>query len=119
LGVLYIQSITLCVLSYFSLVYHLIFGSKLFITPLTSLIASLPKPLAHPPHTSLFITCTPTTHLFVFLVVFITPTPHPLCLTNSPPGLVLLFFLVIHFIIRVTLHGPCHSARTHFLPCCF
>jgi hypothetical protein len=42
----------------------------------------------------------PTTCLFVFLVVFATPTPHPLCLINSCPGLVLVFFLVIHLIIR-------------------
>jgi hypothetical protein len=99
--VLYVQSMTLCVFSYFMLVYRLIFGSKLFITPLTSLIASPPKPLARPLHTSLFITCTPTTCLFVFLVVFATPTLHPLCLTNSRPGLVLVFFLVIHLIIWV------------------
>jgi hypothetical protein len=72
LNVLYVQSITSCVLSYFRLVYSLIFGSKLFITPLTSLIASPPKPLVHPPHTLLFITHTPTSHLFVFLVVFAT-----------------------------------------------
>jgi hypothetical protein len=88
------------VLCYFGLVYRLVFGSKLFIMPLTSLIASPPKPLVRPPLTSLFITRTPTTCLFVFLVVFATPTPHPLCLTNSRPGLVLVFFLVIHLIIR-------------------
>jgi hypothetical protein len=74
---------------------------KLFITPPTLLIASPPKPLVCPPHTLLFITCTPTTHLFLFLVVFATPTLSPLCLTNSRPDLVLVFFLVIHLIIRV------------------
>jgi hypothetical protein len=60
-----------------------------------------PKLLARPPYTLLFITCTPTTRLFTFLVVFATPTPHPVRLTNSRPGLVLVFFLVIHLIIRV------------------
>jgi hypothetical protein len=72
LSVLYVQSMTSCVLSYFRLVYRLVFGSKLFITPLTSLIASPPKPLARPSHILLFITRTPTTCLFVFLVVFAT-----------------------------------------------
>jgi hypothetical protein len=101
LGVLHVQSITSCVLSYFTLIYRLVFRSKLFITPLTSLIASPPKSLARPSHTSLFITRTPTTRLFAFLVVFAAPIPPPLCLTNSRPGLVLVFFLVIHLIIRV------------------
>jgi hypothetical protein len=36
----------------------------------------------------------------MFLVVFATPTPYPLCLTKSRPGLVLVFFLVIHLVIR-------------------
>jgi hypothetical protein len=100
LSVLYVQSMTSCVLCYFRLVYRLIFGLKLFIMLLTSLIAFPPKPLVRPSHTLLFITCTPTTCLFVFLDVLATLTPHPLCLTNSCPGLVLVFFLVIHLIIR-------------------
>jgi hypothetical protein len=97
----YVLSMTLCVLSYFRLVYRLVFGLKLFIMPLTFLIVSPPKPLVRLPHTSLFITRTPTIQLFVFLVVFATPTPLSLCLTNSRLGLVLVFFLVIHLIIRV------------------
>jgi hypothetical protein len=117
--VLYVQSMTSCVLCYFRLVYRLVFGSKLFITPLTSLIAFLPKPLVCPPHTLLFITRTPKTCLFMFLDVFATLTPHPLCLTNSRPGLVLVFFLVIHLIIRAIAAWPCHSACPDFSPCCF
>jgi hypothetical protein len=100
LSVLYVRSMTSCVLCYFRLVYRLVFGSKLFITSLTSLIIFPPKPLVRPPHNLLFITCTPIICLFVFLDVFATLTPHPLCLTNSHPGLVLVFFLVIHLIIR-------------------
>jgi hypothetical protein len=61
----------------------------------------LTKTISAPSRTSLFITRTPTIQLFVFLVVFATPTPLPLCLTNSRLGLVLVFFLVIHLIIRV------------------
>jgi hypothetical protein len=110
---------TSCVLSYFRLVYRLVFGSKLFITPLTSLMASPPKPLARPPHTSLFITHTPTTCLFVFLVVFVTPTPHPLCLTNSRPGLVLVFFLVFHLIIRAIAAWTLPLSTSSFLAMLF
>jgi hypothetical protein len=119
LSVLYVQSMTSYVLSYFSLVYCLIFGSKLFITLLTSLIASPPKPLARPPHTSLFITRTPTTCLFVFLVVFATQIPHPLCLTNSRPGLVLVFFLVFHFIIRAIAAWTLPLSASSFLTMLF
>jgi hypothetical protein len=65
----------------FQAIYHLIFGSKLFITPLAFLNASPPKSLARPPYTLIFITHARTTCLFIFLVVFPTSTPHPLCLT--------------------------------------
>jgi hypothetical protein len=44
---------TSCVLSYFRLVYRLVFGLKLFITSLTSLIIFPPKPLARPPYFAL------------------------------------------------------------------
>jgi hypothetical protein len=101
LSVLYVLSMTLCVLSCFRLVYCLVFGSKLFITPLTFIIAYPPNPLARPLHILPFITRIPTTRLFAFLVVFPIPTPPPLCPTNSRYGLVLAFFLVILLIIRV------------------
>jgi hypothetical protein len=119
LSVLYVQLMTSCVLSYFKLVYRLVFGSKLFITSLTSLITSPPKPLVRPPHTFLFITCTLTTYLFVFLVVFATQTPHPLCLTNLRPGLVLVFFLVIHLIIRAIAAWTLPLSASSFLTMLF
>jgi hypothetical protein len=115
----YILSMTSCVLSYFRLVYRLIFGLKLFITPLTFLIASPPKPLVHPPQTLLFITRTLTIQLFMFLVVFATPTPLPLCLINSRLGLVLVFFLVIHLIIRVIATWTLPLSESLFLAMLF
>jgi hypothetical protein len=119
LSVSYVLSMTLCVLSYFMLVYCLVFGLKLFITPLTFLIASPPKPLVHSPHTLLFITRTPTTLLFAFLVVFATPTRPPLYLTNSRLGLVLVFFLVIHLIIRAIAAWTSPPIASSFLAMLF
>jgi hypothetical protein len=88
-------------------------------TPLMFLIASPPKPLVRPLHTLLFITRTPTIQLFVFFIVFATPTPLPPCLTNSRLGLVLVFLLVIHIIIRVIIAWTLPVSTSLFLAMLF
>jgi hypothetical protein len=55
----------------------------------------------------------------VFLVVFATPTPHPLCLTKSCIGLVLVFFLVIHLIIRAIAAWTLPLSASSFLAMLF
>jgi hypothetical protein len=55
----------------------------------------------------------------VFLVVFATQTPHPLCLTNSRPDLVVVFFLVFHLIIRVITAWTLPLSASSFLAMLF
>jgi hypothetical protein len=107
--IIYIQSMTSCVLSYFKALHH----ATDFLNRLRT------KTVRAPLHILLFITRTPTTHLFMFSVVFTAETLPPLCPTNSHHGLALAFFFVIILIIRLSIHGSRYSSCPHLFPCCF
>ena len=100
LNALFTLSMTLCVLSYFRLAYHLVFGPKHFTPPLTSSTIFPQKQSAPLLHILPFTTPIPITRHYVSSAAYAIPTPPLLCLINCRRVQVLAFFLAIPLIIR-------------------